>query len=294
MLDVHTKFIEHVDFIPSVFTYDNMRTVVKSFIGTEKTITDSMLNLSNYYQFNIRLCEARKGNEKGHVERSVEFIRRKAFSSQHSFSSLEEAQTHLLHTLIKLNERHHHEHKEKHIDLLKLEKRKAKQVTMMPFDSAELIECRIDKYSTVVINQNHYSVPEGYVGTYIKTKVGAETIKLFIKGDLVAKHRRNWGIHQWEMNIYHYLDTFKKKKGAIAQSECLRQAPSKVKKLYTDYYIGKEKGVSIVARASFVLLANLSNLVTTMESFSFTVSGVHSHSHDIWQFVKQYTTPQDS
>lgn len=78
VLDVHTKFIEHIDFVPAVFVYDNMRTVVKSFIGNEKTITDSMVNLSNYYQFKIRLCQARKGNEKGHVERSVEFKRRKA------------------------------------------------------------------------------------------------------------------------------------------------------------------------------------------------------------------------
>ena len=72
VLDVHTKLIEQIEFIPKVFTYDNMRTVVKSFVGNEKTITDRMKNLSNYYQFKIRLCGARKGNEKGHVERSVE------------------------------------------------------------------------------------------------------------------------------------------------------------------------------------------------------------------------------
>ena len=61
VLDVHTKFISHIGFIPSVLTYDNMRMVVKSFIGTEKTITDSMIHLSNDYQFKIRLCEPRKG-----------------------------------------------------------------------------------------------------------------------------------------------------------------------------------------------------------------------------------------
>ncbi|MDQ0164046.1 hypothetical protein J2S06_003190 [Bacillus alveayuensis] len=65
--------------------------------------------------------------------------------------------------------------------------------------------------------------------------------KLAINGELVAEHRRNWGVHQWEMNIFHYLKTFQKKKGAIAQSECLKQAPTQIKKLYTDYYIGKEK-----------------------------------------------------
>lgn len=32
VLDVHTQFIEEIGFIPSIFTYDNMRTVVKNFI----------------------------------------------------------------------------------------------------------------------------------------------------------------------------------------------------------------------------------------------------------------------
>lgn len=241
VLDVHTKFIEHVGFIPSVFTYDNMRTVVKSFIGTERTITESMTNLSNYYQFKIRLCQPRKGNQKGHVERSVEFIRRKAFSSQYSFSHLREAETHLSRTLERINRRHHHEHKEKHITLMRNEKSVSKLAGISPFDVAELVECRVDKYSTVVIKQNHYSVPEGHVGKYIRAKVGAEKIKLFIEGELVAEHPRNWGLHQWEMNIYHYLKTFQKKKGAIAQSQSFKQAPTQIKKLYNNHYIGKEK-----------------------------------------------------
>lgn len=241
VLDIHAKFIEHVGFIPKVFTYDNMRTVVKSFIGTEKTITDSMIHLSNYYQFNIRLCEARKGNEKGHVERAVEFIRRKAFSRYFSFTDLKEAEDHLSLTIGKLNERHHHEHKTQHRVLMEQEKKVSRQAIMAPFDGAELVECQVDKYSTVVIKQNHYSVPEGHVGKYIKAKAGAEAIKLFIEGELVAEHSREWGLHQWQMDIYHYLETFQKKKGAVAQSECLRQAPTQIKNIYSNYYIGKEK-----------------------------------------------------
>lgn len=240
VLDVHARFIEHIGFIPSVFTYDNMRTVVRSFIGTEKTITQSMMHLSNYYPFKIRLCEARKGNEKGHVERSVEFIRRKTFSSQFTFTCLEEAEVQLVQTLQKINRRDHHEHKETHLKLMVKEKMVSKPATT-PFDAAELVECRVDKYSTVVIYQNHYSVPEGHVGKYIKAKVGAKKIKLFIDGELVTVHPRSWGVHQWIMHINHYLQTFQKKKGAIAQSECLKQAPKQIKNLYNHHYIGKEK-----------------------------------------------------
>lgn len=240
--DVHTKLINHLGFVPSVFTYDNMRTVVKSFIGTERKITDGMLNISNYYNFKIRLCEPRKGNQKGHVERSVEFIRRKAFSADISFVTLEDAQKHLAATINRLNKRIHHEKKIPHEELMIEEKIASGQESIpTPFDVCEILENRVDKYSTVTIKQNRYSVPEGHVGDWIRSKIGADKIRLFIDGKLVAEHRRNWGLHQWEMNIYHYLKTFEKKKGALAQDECLSQAPKQIKKLYSKHYIGNEK-----------------------------------------------------
>jgi transposase len=241
VLDVHSKLIEHLGFVPETFTYDNMRTVVKSFIGNEKTITESMDQLSQYYQFKIRLCEVRKGNEKGHVERSVEFVRRKVFSTLHTFIDITEANEYLISAMEKINRRLHHEHNVEHVELLKSERNAAGENPAQPFDPADLVECRVDKYSTVVIKQNHYSVPEGHVGKYIRAKVGAENIRLFIDGELAAKHQRKWGVHQWEMDIYHYLKTFEIKKGALNQSQCLKQAPSHIKNIYQTYYIGKEK-----------------------------------------------------
>src|SRR5690625_2970735 len=240
VLDVHVDFIDHTGFIPKVFTYDNMRTVVKQFVGAERKITDSMVHLSNYYQFNIRLCQPRKGNEKGYVERSVDFIRRKAFSAIYSFQDLGEASAHLMSELDKLNNRAHHEHKISHYELLTQEATLSKPA-IIPFDPADMTEARVNKYSTVIIKQNHYSVPEGHVGKYIKVKAGARKIKLFVEGELIAVHERCWGLHQWIMDINHYLKTFERKKGAIAQSECLRQAPTKTKNTYNEHYIGKEQ-----------------------------------------------------
>lgn len=240
--DVHTKLIDHLGFVPAVFTYDNMRTVVKSFVGTERKITDGMINLSNYYGFRIRLCEPRKGNQKGHVERSVEFIRRKAFSYDIAFASLADAQKRLTQTVQSLNTRIHHEKKIAHMELKNQEKAAAAQEALpSPFDVSEVLECRVDKYSTIMIKQNRYSVPEGHVGAWIRAKVSADKVRIFINGEHVAEHRRNWGVHQWEMDLYHYIKTFTKKKGALAQSECLSQAPNQIKKLFENHYIGKEK-----------------------------------------------------
>lgn len=241
VLDAHSKLIQHIKFVPKSFTYDNMRTVVKTFIGHEKVIHEQIKNLSQYYHFKIRLCNARKGNEKGSVERSVEYVRRKAFSSEFTFNNIDAANEHLITTLLDVNKRPHHEHKMSKIQLLEKEREKNGITMIQPFDAADLVECRIDKYSTVVINQNHYSVPEGHVGEYCRVKVGAEEIRCFLDNEFLCAHKRSWGLHQWTMDIQHYLETFKKKKGALSQSECLNQAPKTIKNIYNTYYIGKEK-----------------------------------------------------
>lgn len=74
----------------------------------------------------------------------MEFIRRKAFSLEYSFTSLKEAEDHLARILKKLNQRYHHEHKVRHLELLDKEKVVSQPATMAPFDSAELIEWRVD------------------------------------------------------------------------------------------------------------------------------------------------------
>lgn len=241
--DAHVKCIEYLQFIPEVFTYDNMRTVVKNFIGNDREITEGMKNLSMHYHFKIRLCEPRKGNQKGHVERSVEYIRRKAFAHRDTFTSLEEAQSYLAEVLKKLNARLHYKKKIRHCELM-LEERAARvsSANIVPFDASELYEFRVDKYSTITYRQNHYSVPEGDVGEWVKVKASAEKLFIFSEDTCIATHKRCWQSHQWIMDIYHYLHTFEKKKGALAQSECLSQAPKQIQKIYQDYYIGNERG----------------------------------------------------
>jgi hypothetical protein len=85
----HIDFFDHLGGVLEEMIYDNMRVAVKRFVGnTDKEPTQGLLELSNYYHFGFRFCNVRKGNEKGHVERSVEYVRRKAFSSTVNFETL--------------------------------------------------------------------------------------------------------------------------------------------------------------------------------------------------------------
>lgn len=77
----HVLFFEHIGGVYRTLVYDNMKVAVKRFAGpSEKEATHGLVSLATYYQFAFRFCNVRRGNEKGHVERSVEYVRRKAFA----------------------------------------------------------------------------------------------------------------------------------------------------------------------------------------------------------------------
>lgn len=83
-----------------------VRVAVRKFVGlTEKEPTTALTELSIYYGFKYRFCNICSGNEKGHVERSIEHVRRKVFSGPEcdKFDSLAEANKFLFRECMKLN-----------------------------------------------------------------------------------------------------------------------------------------------------------------------------------------------
>lgn len=72
--------------------YYNMRVTIKRFVGCDKHLTDILIRMSTFNCFSFRFCNARVGWDKGHVERSVDVVRRKAFSFKYRFSTLDEVE----------------------------------------------------------------------------------------------------------------------------------------------------------------------------------------------------------
>lgn len=84
--------------------YDNLKSTVAKFVGkNNKKPTDELLKLSIYYNFKFRFCNIGQAHEKGHIEKSIEYIRRRVFSKRDNFLSLDEARQYLREELEKLN-----------------------------------------------------------------------------------------------------------------------------------------------------------------------------------------------
>jgi transposase len=241
-MESHNDFFAHIGGVYHEMVYDNMRVAVAEFVGRhEKTPTQALINLSGWYQFRWRFCNVRRGNEKGHVERSVEYIRRKAFSHIDTFASIEQAQTHL------------------HAVCKKLNSLAGSTTPKSPFASLEeekvslwkypgMMSCfitqslKVDKYATVCFGTNRYSVPDHLIGRMIDVKVYSNKLKMYYQNESVCQHERQWGMHQWQIKLEHYLRTLSIKPGALHGSLALEQAPIELQKLYQEYFVNQPRG----------------------------------------------------
>lgn len=234
-MESHVLFFEHIGGVYHQMVYDNMRVAIAKFAGKdEKYPTRALLQLKGHYQFSHRFCNICSGNEKGHVERSVEYIRRKAFGFKSDFSSFEQSQQYLETIISKLNQSKQQLTGLTAIEMFADEKDLLWQHTG-PLSCSDSAELRVDKYATVSYLTNRYSVSEKLVGCFVDVKIFSNTIEAYFENKPVGSHQRNYGKHQWVISIEHYLDTLHQKPGALDGSVALTCRPY-LKHLYQQFY----------------------------------------------------------
>ncbi|HYX06373.1 MAG TPA: IS21 family transposase [Bacteroidales bacterium] len=241
-MESHNDFFTHIGGVFHEMVYDNMRVAVAEFVGRhEKQPTRALTSLSGWYHFRWRFCNVRRGNEKGHVERSVEYVRRKAFSHKDEFESLEHAQQHMESVLKRLNNLAGKSNSKSHTQMLQEEKQK---LWKYPGE----MECylmenlKVDKYSTLSYGTNHYSVPDYSVGRIVDVKIYSNQLKVYYNNQQICQHSREYGMHQWVIKLEHYLRTLSRKPGALHGSAALEQALPEIKSLYSRFFINQPKG----------------------------------------------------
>lgn len=234
-MESHRNFFRDIQGVPWVMVYDNMKVaVILSDDG--KKPTETLQRMSTFYKYKFRFCSARAGWEKGNVERSVEFVRRRAFTTRVSFASIGEAQQWLDHICDMLNA--------EVSSAATVDKRctYAEEIAALQeypgeFGCFELAEYKVDKQSTICIRKVHYSVPDNLVGKSILAKLYSEKVVVYDNAHkVVATHQRSYLANDWVLDINHYLDTLTKKPGALEHTEALLQMPPKMQELFRVHF----------------------------------------------------------
>ena len=229
-LDSHVRFFKMIGGVWKEVVYDNMRNVVSKFLGkNEKELNEDLVKMSIYYGFEINVTNAFSGNEKGHVEGSVKYLRNKIFAENYEFPSEEVAIEYMESQLKKLNEN----------SKIEEEKKKLK-ATKPPLELAEIRKSSVNKYSFIQIENNFYSVPEYLVGLTVTSKIYYNKILVYSNNEFVCEHKRIDGSKKISANIRHYLKTLTFKPGALRNSYILKSNP-KLKSIFDKYYTNNPK-----------------------------------------------------
>ena len=227
-MDSHVRFFEMIGGVHKEVVYDNMRNVVTKFIGRhEKELNANLIKLSMYYEFAINVTNCFSGNEKGHVEGSVKYIRNKVFAKHYQFKDFEEASAFLQMELVKLNANSQMNQERSYLI-------KAKP----PLELATCHQAKVNKYSFIRVENGFYSVPEYLVGKILDVKIYYNRIQIYYDLTYICEHKKTDGMNSISIDINHYLRTFMKKPGAIKNSLALKSIP--ILKTIYDTYFSKE------------------------------------------------------
>src|SRR5437762_2347843 len=85
----HVYAFEAFGGVPRTALYDNLKSAVVERVGDHIRYGESLLELCGHYHFAPRPCAPARGNEKGKVERTIQYLRH-AFFEARRFSSVED------------------------------------------------------------------------------------------------------------------------------------------------------------------------------------------------------------
>lgn len=214
-LDAIILTFQYFGGVPRRLIFDNARVAVKSGFGAHAAAQDDYSQLAAHYGFQPIFCNPASGNEKGLVENLVGYIRRNVCVPLPRVKNLEELNAKLL---AKCTQYLNHQ----------VEGRPAKVGVMLDEDRAALQPMpryipdiskkaypSVGRYSTVLFETNHYSVPCKYRGKSTTVKAFPNHVEIWIEGSMVARHERLFGHKEESLDLQHYLPILAQKGRAI-------------------------------------------------------------------------------
>ena len=223
-LDAIIHAFQYFGGVPGRVIFDNARVAVKSGFGAQAAAQDDYSQLAAHYGFQPVFCNPASGNEKGLVENLVGYIRRNVCVPLPRVKNLEELNAKLLAKCTQyLN--HQVEGRPARVGVMLDEDRTAlRPMPRYTPDIAKKVYPTVSRYSTVLFETNHYSVPCKYRGKSTTVKAYPNHVEIWIEGSMVARHDRLFGRKEESLDMQHYLPILAQKGRAIRYARPVQNA----------------------------------------------------------------------
>jgi transposase len=197
-LAAHQQAFEFFHGVPLQVMVDNCKVAVLTHRrGEPAVINPRYLDFANHYGFTIQPCAVRQPQQKGRVEKAVDYIKRNFLNGLEltTFDPINPAVRVWLDTVA--NVRVHGETRQKPADLFTQEQKQLRPLSALPYEAAVVKPVRITGRFRVIVDTNRYSVPARYASSALLTlKAFPERLCFYHEQQLVAEHVRSYDRHQ--------------------------------------------------------------------------------------------------
>lgn len=232
----HVEAFGYYGGVPRAVLYDNLKSAVLSRRGDAIQFHPRLLELCGHYHYAPRPCAPGRGNEKGRVERQIQYLRTSFFAAR-SFRDVDDlnAQFRTWREEVAHTRRCPGDETKTVGEALAAERAYLLPLPEHPFEGDLVRVVRSGKTPYVRFDRNLYSIPYGLKGQPLTLVAGPTTVRLLDRPDHeVARHERSWGTGQVIENPVHVEALAKYKHAAreLKGRDRLRVAVPEVERLF--------------------------------------------------------------
>ncbi len=224
LFDGHIRGFSFFGGVFPILIYDNLTTAVqKIFAGKKRNLQGSYDKFRAYYNFAPVFCNPGQGHEKGGVEGLVGYARRNYMVPIPKADTLDELNEQLIVACMAYGDHRIDGREHTSNELYEQEKRHLIALPDLPFSNLQTTSGKINKYATVAIDKNRYSVPTRYVNCKVCVVLHIDRVEIFYSNKKIASHDRLFGNNQWSLDPDHYLELIQQRPQAFYSARPIRQ-----------------------------------------------------------------------
>jgi transposase len=224
LFDGHIRGFSFFGGVFPILIYDNLTTAVQKILsGKNRILQESYDKFRGYYNFIPRFCNRGQGHEKGGVEGLVGYSRRNYMVPVPVADSLEDLNRKLFQECLSYGGHRIAGREHTVNELYEKEKGHLLSLPDIPFSNLETAGGKVDKYATVVVDKNRYSVPTSYAYFKVNVVLYVDRVEIFYGSKKIASHDRLFGNNKWSLLPEHYLELIAQRPQAFESARVIRQ-----------------------------------------------------------------------
>jgi transposase len=227
-LEAQQLMFDYFGGIPERLIFDNAKVAVKEGFGLHAKPQEKYNSFGAHYAVDLTFCNPAKGNEKSLVENLVGYARRNFLVPAPKVSSIDELNEELWKDCLKYRKKHKVQSRSNPVNIMYEEELSfLKTVPPFRFDTSKTDVVSVGDFSTIKFDKNEYSVPIKYLRKDLTVKGYGNHLSILHQGIEVAHYSRNYGRHDTEYRLEHYLDLLERKPRSIYNAKPVKENVSK-------------------------------------------------------------------